>query len=58
MRSGRLSARASDEKRVTAASNCNSTVPVGPWRCLPMITSALPCTLSAFGQPLGELLAV
>ena len=33
-------------KRVTAASNCNSTVPVGPWRCLPMITSALPSTRS------------
>src|SRR5262249_7455493 len=45
--SGRRFSRASEEKRVTAASNCNSMVPVGPWRCLPMMTSALPCTLSA-----------
>ena len=58
MRSGSRSSRASEEKRVTAASNCNSTVPVGPWRCLPMMTSALPCTLSAFRQPFGEFLAV
>jgi len=35
-----------EKNRVTAASNCNSMVPVGPWRCLPMITSALPRILS------------
>jgi hypothetical protein len=35
-----------EKNRVTAASNCNSMVPIGPWRCLPMITSALPRILS------------
>ena len=29
-------------KRVSSASKLNSTVPVGPWRCLPMMSSALP----------------
>ena len=27
------------------ASNCSSTIPVGPWRCLPMMTSATPVHL-------------
>jgi hypothetical protein len=41
-RSGRWSALARLENFVMVPSNCNSTVPVGPWRCLPMMTSALP----------------
>src|SRR5439155_15903455 len=44
LRSGMYWSRAKSENRVTLASNWSCTVPVGPWRCLPMITSALPLT--------------
>ena len=40
--SGRWLSCARSLKRVNWPSNCSSTVPVGPWRCLPMMTSALP----------------
>ena len=33
-------------KRVNRPSKLNSTVPMGPWRCLPITTSALPCRRS------------
>ena len=39
-------ARARFENRVKRPSKASSTVPIGPWRCLPMMTSALPCTCS------------
>ena len=39
-------------KRVNWPSNCSSTVPVGPWRCLPMMTSALPCASDHVELPL------
>ena len=42
--SGKWPSCARSLKRVNWPSNCSSTVPVGPWRCLPMMTSALPCT--------------
>jgi len=42
MRSGSWNSRARLPKRVNCASKANCTVPVGPWRCLPMITSPLP----------------
>ena len=54
--SGNASSRARLEKRVTSASNCSSTVPVGPWRCLPMMTSALPWARSISASQLSELL--
>src|SRR5690606_34047052 len=44
--SGRRSSGARLPKRVTSAWNDSGTVPVGPWRCLPMMTSALPCAWS------------
>ena len=34
------------EKRVTSSSKASATVPVGPWRCLPMMHSARPCARS------------
>jgi len=40
--SGRYSARARLENRVRLPLNCTSTVPVGPWRCLAMMISAVP----------------
>ena len=42
-------------KRVTAASKCRLTVPVGPCRCLPMMISALPWARSHLGLPLDVL---
>ncbi len=48
MRSGTWPSGARSPKRVTLASNCRPTVPVGPWRCLPMMTSALPWTVFHF----------
>ena len=41
-RSGRRSSLARLLNLVNSRVNCSLTVPVGPWRCLPMITSALP----------------
>ena len=41
-RSGRRSSVARLLNLVNSRVNCSLTVPVGPCRCLPMITSALP----------------
>ena len=46
IRSGSLCSSARFAKRVTSASKASWTVPVGPWRCLPMMTSARPCAWS------------
>ena len=40
---------------MTLPSNCSCTVPIGPWRCLPMMTSALPLTMLHLGHPVLEL---
>ena len=43
------------QNRVNRPSKASSTVPMGPWRCLPMMTSALPWTLFHHRLPGGHL---